>query len=230
LEKLIKEQQALVYNCFIRALRHILETDKTIRPKALARKALLSESYISQILNNKKQASFDAQIALSTALGMTYLDVLSMGQRLESGGNPDIPPRVVEPTPTKTIHELLKMTRFILESGEVEFSLALSHTIRGFTLAMGRIPPGLSTEVVMDKTELRRRAIDLIPIGCPECGKKLGELGIEYQADLQCPSCNATLRREEVAELQGRLRRELLEEGKDRVEGLPARRMNSDPS
>jgi len=230
LENLIKEQQQLVYNCFIKALRHIFETDRTIKPKALARKALLSESYISQILNNKKQASFDAQIALSTALGMTYLDILTVGQRLESGGNPDIPPRVVEPTPTKTVHELLKMTRAILESGEVEFSLALSHAIRGFTLAMGRIPSELSTEVLMDRNEVRRRAIDLIPIGCPECGQKLGELGVEYQADLQCPSCHATLRREEVARMQAKLRRELLDERKGGVEGLPARRMKSDPA
>lgn len=44
-----------------------------------------SGSYISQILNQKKKASFDTQVVLAEAVGYTYESFLALGRRLLSG-------------------------------------------------------------------------------------------------------------------------------------------------
>lgn len=70
------------YVQFHLALKHMAKKNWYRKQKALAKKIGISEGHLSDIIKNKKQASFETQVALAQACGLSYENMLALGRKL----------------------------------------------------------------------------------------------------------------------------------------------------
>jgi len=75
------KDNAYVY--FLTALNDILKNQQSAVELSL--NAMVSEAYISQIKNEKRQAGFMGQIKIANACGYEYFDFLQLGKSLVDG-------------------------------------------------------------------------------------------------------------------------------------------------
>jgi len=70
------------YKKFLVALIHIAKTDWHRKTGLLAQEAYISQGHLSHIINKKKEAPFDKQVAIAKACGYSYESFLQLGQDL----------------------------------------------------------------------------------------------------------------------------------------------------
>lgn len=72
------------YTFFLKALKWVAANDWKRQQGALADKANISSAFLSEIINKKKSAGFESQVAISKACGYQYEEFLSLGRKLLS--------------------------------------------------------------------------------------------------------------------------------------------------
>jgi len=75
------------YVQFHLALKFIIKKRWKRRQRVLAIEAGISEGHLSDIVKNKKPASFKTQVALAEAAGFTYENFLALGRKIHMGDN-----------------------------------------------------------------------------------------------------------------------------------------------
>lgn len=73
------------YVQFRSALKFIIKKDWDRKQKVLAMEAGISEGHLSDIVKNKKPASFKTQVALAKAAGFSYENFLALGRKIHMG-------------------------------------------------------------------------------------------------------------------------------------------------
>lgn len=73
------------YVQFHLALKFIIKKDWDRKQKVLAMKAGISEGHLSDIVKNKKPASFKTQVAIAEAAGFSYENFLALGRKIHRG-------------------------------------------------------------------------------------------------------------------------------------------------
>ena len=76
------------YTKFLTALIHVAKTDWYRKIGLLAQESNISQGHLSNILNSKKEAPFDKQVAIANACGYDYDEFLLLGNNLIKEGNP----------------------------------------------------------------------------------------------------------------------------------------------
>ena len=70
------------YVQFHLALKYLVKEKWHRKQKFLAKKINLSEGHLSDIIKNKTKASFDTQVALAQACGLSYENMLALGRKI----------------------------------------------------------------------------------------------------------------------------------------------------
>lgn len=70
------------YVQFHLALKYLVKEKWYRKQKVLAEEICLSEGHLSDIIKNKKKASFDTQVAIAQACGLSYENMLALGRKI----------------------------------------------------------------------------------------------------------------------------------------------------
>lgn len=96
------------YEYFYKLLTHIVEQRGHGVQVVLAIDTGVSDGHISQVINGKRKASFDLQVAIAKALGYSYLDFMEQGRRLVEGEPGKIIPAIREPLAVYELRPIIK--------------------------------------------------------------------------------------------------------------------------
>jgi transcriptional regulator with XRE-family HTH domain len=96
------------YKQFLAALQYVAKNNWYRQIGVLAQESMISQGYLSGIINGKKQASYDKQVAIAKASGYDHESFLQLGHDLiqqENGSTPTTKHRSIKHTDTEPCKE-----------------------------------------------------------------------------------------------------------------------------